>query len=49
MPVSFPGPVWPLSDWLGRAPGDFLREFLTGPEGWDACGAGNDGILAQLG
>ena len=34
VPVSFPGPVWPLSDWLGPAPGDFLREFLTGPEGW---------------
>jgi hypothetical protein len=34
VPVAFPGSVWPLSDWLGALPGDFLRQFLTGPDGW---------------
>ena len=34
VPVAFPGPVWPLSDWLGPLPGEFLRQFLTGPDGW---------------
>jgi hypothetical protein len=34
VPPGFPAEGWPLTEWLGGGLGEFLRSFLTEPDGW---------------